>query len=215
MPSASELDAVTIDAFGTLVELHDPVAALSGALGRHGVERPPETVARAFRAEIAYYLPHSHEGRAGEGLLALRIECARVFLETADAPVEPADFVDDFVGSLAFRPLPGAAEALARLRAAGLTLACVANWDASLAEFLTGAELAWRFDAVVSAAEVGAQKPDPRIFTHALEVLGVSAARALHIGDLDADRKGAAAAGLAFEPVPLATLPRRLGLGGP
>ena len=63
MPSASELDAVTIDAFRTLVDLDDPVAALGDALGRHAVVRSPETVLRGFRAEVAYYLPRSHEGR--------------------------------------------------------------------------------------------------------------------------------------------------------
>jgi FMN phosphatase YigB (HAD superfamily) len=51
------------------------------------------------------------------------------------------------------------------------------------------------------------------VFRLALERLGVSAGRALHVGDGDADRDGAAAAGLAFEPAPLATLPERLGLG--
>jgi hypothetical protein len=44
-----------------------------------------------------------------------------------------------------------------------------------------------------------------------LERLDVPAERTLHIGDGDSDRDGAAAAGLAFEPVPLATLPERLG----
>jgi FMN phosphatase YigB (HAD superfamily) len=42
--------------------------------------------------------------------------------------------------------------------------------------------------------------------------MGVEAGRALHVGDDDADRAGAEAAGLAFEPVPLATVPERIGL---
>jgi putative hydrolase of the HAD superfamily len=40
----------------------------------------------------------------------------------------------------------------------------------------------------------------------------VEPARALHVGDEDADRLGAAAAGLAFAEAPLATLPARLGI---
>ncbi len=71
------------------------------------------------------------------------------------------------------------------------------------------------FDAVVSAAEAGVQKPDPRIFEVVLERLGVKASRALHVGDDDVDEEGARAAGLAFEPTPLATLPARIGLGAP
>lgn len=215
MPSASGLDAVTVDAFRTLVELEDPVSALGRALARHGHKRGPATVRRAFEAEVAYYVPRAHEGRDAESLLALRTECARVFLEAAGAPIPAVDFVADFVGSLEFRAVPGAEAALLRLRSAGLALACVANWDVSLGEFLPRAGLAWHFDAVLSAADAGAQKPDARIFLLALERLGVSANRAVHVGDDDVDRDGARAAGLAFEPIPLSTLPARLGLGRP
>jgi putative hydrolase of the HAD superfamily len=109
--------------------------------------------------------------------------------------------------------VPGAGAALGRLRDAGLALACVSNWDVSLAPHLERAGLHDLFAEVVSSAEAGAAKPDPAVFAVALGRLGVPPARALHVGDGDADREGAAAAGLAFEPVPLATLPERLGLG--
>jgi putative hydrolase of the HAD superfamily len=138
-----------------------------------------------------------------------------VFLAAADAQLDPVRFEPDFVGSLSFSALPGTAESLDALRAAGLALACVANWDSSLAGFLEDAGVADRFDAIVSAAEAGALKPDPRVFELALDRLGVLPSRALHIGDDAADRDGASAAGLAFEPVPLATLPARLGLAPP
>ncbi len=215
MPSADALDAVTVDAFRTLVELDNPVPRLSEALERHGQPRSADLVQGAFEAEVAYYIPRAHTGHDDDTLLALRTECARVFLEAAEAPIEPAEFVGDFVGSLEFRPLPGGHEALWQLRSAGLALACVANWDVSLTGFLERAGLAHLFDVVVSAAEAGVQKPDPRIFELALERLGVEPGRTLHVGDDDADRAGAQAAGLAFEPVPLATLPARLGLPSP
>jgi putative hydrolase of the HAD superfamily len=89
----------------------------------------------------------------------------------------------------------------------------VSNWDASLEDQLDRAGIGRFFTAVVSSAEAGAAKPDPGVFAVALERLGVEPGRALHIGDTEADSEGAAAAGLAFEPVPLATLPERLGLG--
>ena len=56
-------------------------------------------------------------------------------------------------------------------------------------------------------------KPEAAVFVIALDRLGVAPERTLHIGDGDGDRDGAAAAGLAFEPPPVATLPERLGLG--
>ena len=127
--------------------------------------------------------------------------------------LEPAAFAPAFLAGIVFRPLIGATEALERLRQAGLALACVSNWDISLAGHLDEAALGGAFSEIVTSAEAGAAKPDPHVFLLALERLGVPPERALHIGDGDTDEQGAAAAGLAFEPVPLATLPERLGLG--
>lgn len=211
----SDVDAVTVDAFRTLVDLVDPVPELSEALRRHDRVRDPELVRRAFHAEVAFYVPRAHTGRDAASLLGLRTECTRVFLTAAEAPIDPVAFVDDFVGALEFSVLSGGANALDRLRSAGFALACVANWDISLAEYLERAGVGHRFDVVVSAAEAGALKPDPRIFRLALERLGVAPERAVHIGDDDVDRAGARAAGLRFEPVPLETLPARLGIDGP
>jgi HAD superfamily hydrolase (TIGR01549 family) len=39
------------------------------------------------------------------------------------------------------------------------------------------------FDVCVISEEIGVTKPDPRIFAHALEALGVDAGAALHAGD--------------------------------
>jgi putative hydrolase of the HAD superfamily len=216
MPSgttASTFDAVTVDAMGTMVDLDDPAPRLRAALAERGVERDLEQVAEAFRAEIAYYLPRTLEGWDDETLADLGRRCTAVFLEHARAELDPGEFAPAFVASIVFRPLPGAATALARLRAAGLALACVSNWDVSLAGHLERAGLAGHLTEIVSSAEAGAAKPNPAPFLVALERLGVPPERALHIGDGDTDRDGAAAAGLAFEPAPLATLPERLGLG--
>jgi putative hydrolase of the HAD superfamily len=212
MPSADELDAITVDAFGTLLLLEDPAEALRAALAEYGVERGRDAVAAAFRAEAAYYRPRSLQGRDGPSLAELRARCVRVFLGHLDVNLDARAFVPAFVDSISFRVADGAVEALEALRAAGLTLACVANWDISLHDHLERLGLCWRFAAVLPSAEVGAEKPDPAIFRAALSRLGVEPGRALHIGDEDVDRAGAAAAGVAFEPVPLATLPARLGL---
>jgi putative hydrolase of the HAD superfamily len=213
MPSSSAaLDAVTIDAFGTLVELESPVERLRAALAERGVEREERDVAAAFAAEVEYYLVHKGEGRDADSLLDLRTRCAGVFLGGVAPELDAGEFGPAFVGALVFRPLDGAEAALVKLRRAGLELACVTNWDIGIGEQLDRAGLSRYLSAVVSSAEVGAEKPDPRVFAEAVARLGVSPARALHIGDDEADQAGAAAAGLGFEPPPLATLPARLGL---
>ena len=214
MRSVDELDAVTVDALGTLVELDDPVPRLRAALAAHGLPRSEADVASAFRVEAAYY--RSRLGDPGpwddETVAALQRDCARVFLAALAAPLAPDEFAPAFVETLRFRPADGAAEALVTLKRAGLALACVSNWDPTLHERLGELGIAPLFDAVVTSAEAGAAKPDPRIFGMALARLGVAPARALHIGDSDADREGASAARVAFAPTPLATLPKRLGL---
>jgi FMN phosphatase YigB (HAD superfamily) len=214
MPSSSAagIDAVTIDAFGTLVELENPVGRLQAALAERGVERDEMSVAAAFASEVEYYLIHKGEGRDDATLVDLRERCAGVFLTGVSPELDAEEFAPAFVGALVFRPLEGVVGALRRLRRAGLELACVTNWDIGIGEQLEKAGLAPFLSAVVSSAETGVEKPDPRVFAEALSRLGVQADRAVHTGDDEADQAGALAAGLGFEPPPLATLPERLGL---
>jgi putative hydrolase of the HAD superfamily len=116
---------------------------------------------------------------------------------------------------------------LARARAAGARLVVVSNWDVSLHDVLADTGLAPLLDGVVTSAELGIGKPAPAIFRRGLELAGVEAADALHVGDEpEVDVAGARAAGIAAlllvregAPPPgadaigsLAELP---GLGGP
>jgi putative hydrolase of the HAD superfamily len=201
----AELDAVTVDGFGTLVQLVDPVPTLEHALRERGFGRDPETVREAFRAEVAYYRPRAATGRDQETLAALRLECARVFLEAADVVLEPASFVDSFMAAIVLQPVPGALDCAARLRRRGLELAVVSNWDVGLAELLEPIGAASLFTTVVTTAEAGAPKPDPAVFRLALERLGAEPTRSLHVGDEPEDETGATAAGMRFAPAPLAT----------
>jgi putative hydrolase of the HAD superfamily len=200
-----DLDAVTVDGFGTLVELEDPVEPLVGALGALGVRRSPPEVADAFAAEAAYYRPRSHLARDPTALKRLRHECVTVFLDALKAPLDPEEFVDAFMGALVFRPARGAVEALGALRERGLKLAVVSNWDCSLPDKLAELGLADWFEAIISSAEAGVPKPDPAPFRLALERLDARPERALHVGDEPADDQGAGAAGMRFAPAPLSS----------
>jgi HAD superfamily hydrolase (TIGR01509 family) len=201
----AELDAVTVDGFGTLVELESPIAPLVHALEERGVERSRDNVARAFAAEVRHYRLHAHDARDDNTLAALRRKCVAVFLRELAVPLEPEEFVDAFLAALVFRPAEGAVEALAALRANGLKLAVVSNWDCSLPERLDALGLLEHFDAVVTSAEAGVPKPEPNAFLLALARLEVAAGRTLHVGDEQADERGALAAGMHFAPAPLST----------
>ena len=200
----ADLDAVTVDGYGTLLSLIDPVPTLRRALTKNGVERTREQVALAFAAEVAYYRPRAHLASDAKSLAALRRECTAVFLEALAASVDPGAFAPSFVDALRFAPIPGAVEVLKLLRTRGLSLAVVANWDCALPSQLAELELESLFGAVVTSAEVGAPKPDTAPFRLALARLGVEPGRALHVGDEAADEAGALAAGMRFAPAPLA-----------
>jgi putative hydrolase of the HAD superfamily len=200
----AELDAVTLDAHGTLVELANPVPELDRCLRERRIERGGQEIALAFAAEVDYYRDHAHEGRDAETLARLRLECTGVFLGALEAELTPEEFVDAFVGSIRFEALPGTRRSLRALQRRGLALAVISNWDVDLCAHLDEAGLGGL--AVVTSAEAGAPKPATAVFELAVQRLGVRRDRTLHVGDSEADEVGAAAAGLRFAPAPLATV---------
>jgi len=186
--ATSSTRAVFLDALGTLVELEPPWVHLAAEMGEE-----PEALVSAVRKEMAYYKEHSHEGRDPDSVAALRARCADILSWELDREVPVAKMM----ASIRFQPFPDAAPALADLRSRGLRLVCVSNWDVSLTEVLERCGLADHLDGVVTSAGSGSRKPDPVIFSQALEIAGCSAAEALHVGDTpEEDVAGAAAAGI-------------------
>ena len=87
--------------------------------------------------------------------------------------------------------------ALAALRRHGLRLVVVSNSNGTLRAKLDRLGLLSAFDHVLDSFELGVEKPDPAIFSLALERSGSSAASTLHVGDFfHIDVVGARAAGL-------------------
>lgn len=205
-----DVEAVTIDAFGTLVALRDPVPALQRALAERRVARDADAVREAFGAEVEFYVARSHEGRDEATLALLRRDCAAVFLEAAGAELDAGEFAPAFLDSLEFEPIDGAVDACCALAARGLRLAVVSDWDVGLHEHLDALGIAALVDAVVTSAEAGAPKPAPDVFELALARLDVPPERAVHVGDSDADEEGARAVGMRFEPAPLAAAAERI-----
>lgn len=100
-------------------------------------------------------------------------------------------FLDGALASLADNtPL------LARL-ARRYRLGIVSNFYGNLARVCDDAGIGSLFSVLVDSAEVGCEKPDPRIFRAALDALGVGAGAATFVGDsLPRDMAGARAVGM-------------------
>jgi putative hydrolase of the HAD superfamily len=194
--------ALLLDALGTLVVLHPPAPRLRTQLrAGWGIDIDEQVAQRAMAEEIAFYREHHLEGGDRRGLARLRARCARVLGDALGPPAASLatdDLVRALLESLHFEPYPEVPAALRRLRGTGRRLVVVSNWDCSLHDVLERTGLAVSIDAAVSSAEVGAAKPDPRIFARALELAGVDAGDALHVGDsVREDLEGARAAGIA------------------
>jgi FMN phosphatase YigB (HAD superfamily) len=187
----AEIDAVTLDAHGTILRVVDPVPRLQELLPGH----EPAAIADAFAAEARFYREHAGGGTDEPSLLRLREECVGVFNRELGSSLGVAQYID----AIRFDVLPDAVEALTRLRRLGLSLAVVGNWDFSLHQRLREAGLAGFFATVVHAA----RKPDPAGLLLALDRLEIRPSRALHVGDEAADEEAARAAGMHFAPAPL------------
>jgi HAD superfamily hydrolase (TIGR01549 family) len=93
------------------------------------------------------------------------------------------------------RLYPEVRELLSRLRES-FRLGVIANQAAGTLDRLEEFGILEAFSVVVSSAEAGFQKPDPRIFAHALDLAGCAAADATMVGDrLDNDIRPANATG--------------------
>jgi len=79
----------------------------------------------------------------------------------------------------------------------GLPLGLVSNCSSDVQDMIGGSALSGRFDVMALSAVVGWAKPDPRIFAHVTDGLGVPPEHCLYVGDgLDDELGGARRAGL-------------------
>jgi putative hydrolase of the HAD superfamily len=194
----TRVGAVTLDAMGTLVTVEPPGPRLQRSLERRlGLTVDLARCEGAMRVEMRHYRAHCMAGHDAPSLAALRLECASLLADALALDLAGAELLPSLTDAIAFRAYADAAPALERLAAAGLKLAVIANWDVSLPEVLSRFGLADRFAVIVTAAAVGAAKPDPEPFRVALERLGIDAAGCVHVGDDPVtDVAGARAAGL-------------------
>jgi len=89
------------------------------------------------------------------------------------------------------------APVLGKLRARGIKVGVVSNWDSRLRRISEGVGLTALVDFLVISAEAGIRKPHPGIFKLALEQAGVRPEEALHVGDNpEEDGEGARRAGV-------------------
>ena len=103
---------------------------------------------------------------------------------------------------------------LENLRSHDVRAAIVSNCSEHTRDLLVKLGVPELVDAVVLSCEVGAAKPSPEIFRHALEQLGVPAGAALFVDDQAAFCAGAAAVGIRAAQIVRGELDGIGGVGG-
>ena len=180
-----DLDDTIISYTAATADVWPDVFAMAG---RTGVSR--EEVSAAYSAIFKPMWGDPERQRAqrvdmrGTWRFIMR-ECFRKFrIAVSDARLDELteEFASRLVRSVAL--LPGAYDALQRIRAAGVRLALLTNGDPRIQRAkLAHCNLAECFDLLVIEGEFGIGKPDPSVYRHALERLGCSPGDVLMAGD--------------------------------
>lgn len=209
-------DAVLFDWSGTLV--HDPhprdrIRRALAALGReHGASLVDDICENLDEARLA---PDVAARLRAEDTSAPRHRAANLaWFDRAGLDPELAGALYDFDDEIDNRPLyADAIETLSGLRRLGVKVAVVSDIHLDLRKLLTAQGVGDLIDAYVLSFEHGCQKPDPRMFLTALELLEVEVGRTLMVGDRASHDGGGAALGittLILPPPPPAVGPRGL-----
>jgi putative hydrolase of the HAD superfamily len=199
-------EVVFLDAAGTLFKVRGSVGGIySSIAARYGVmmdsSRTELEFRRAFHTRSLMPLPSTAAGNtAVEEKRWWFNVVADVFGGRMSDVVLRAYFeevFDFFRGADAWEPYPDTVPALRWLRARGYRMGVLSNFDSRLRPLLRNLDIADFFESVTLSWQVGAAKPDLRIFRAALDGMKVAPAQALHVGDSRTeDYEGARAAGL-------------------
>lgn len=191
-------DAVFLDVDGTLTWLDLDVEGYAADLAPYAPGGLSAEDARgpAWRS-VKTHIRENINYRTAEELREFKIRNAADAAGTlgVEAPEHLLAEISD--RRIILNPYAESEAVLEDLKATGLPLYVVSNWDVLLEGVLD--DLGWLdyFEGIIASAAVGSEKPDPGIFEEALRLSGTEVSRTIHVGnDRTADILGASKAGL-------------------
>lgn len=196
MSLASDIQAVTFDVGGTLIECWPSVGDIYAEVAaRHTAAKFSAAVLNRRFAAAWHAQKDFQHTRADWAAL---VDAA--FDGLVKSPPSETFFEElyaRFSQPQAWHIFQDVFPSLEALSARGLKLGIISNWDERLIPLLRKLGLARHFEAMVVSCEIGAPKPSPLIFQEAAQRLAVPPAAILHVGDSpEADVAGAEAAGM-------------------
>ena len=200
------IKAVFFDFYNTLVRFWPPLDQIQqGACRELGFNLSADSINFGYSVADLYFNRENETRplaqRSEEERLAFFSRYEQILLENAGLSVSldlarqiwqlaisvPKDFI----------PFNDTLECLERLSGQGYRLGVISNLRRDMDQLCRTLGLEPYLDFCLTSAEVGVEKPDPAIFTAALERVSVKPEEAVHVGDQPrSDAVGARAAGL-------------------
>ena len=191
---------VFLDVDGTLLWVDLDVEGYVEDLSPYGDGNGGLTVERAAGpvwASLRRHIRQNIEHRTSEGLARFRRRNAERTAEELGIAAPPEVLARVAERRISFNPYPESVEVLEELKALPVTLYVVSNWDIELEKVLEGLGWMGYFEGIVASAVLGVEKPRRGIFDEALRLAGVTADRAVMVGnDPVSDVRGASEAGV-------------------
>ncbi len=197
------IEGIVLDAVGTLIEPHPPVAeAYAQAAERQGVTLETTVVRARFREffrrdETSDQLGSLETNEVVEYQRWRRIVTS-VLAEVPDPEQAFRELWQYFGTSEAWRCFGDVVPLLDSLRAEGLSVCIASNFDSRLRNVVSGlSELRPLSEQVVISSEVGYRKPHPAFYEAVETLCGIPAEKLLSVGDdVENDVLGALRSGL-------------------
>jgi phosphoglycolate phosphatase len=198
MSAARRYALLTIDLDGTLVDTATEIAeAANRSIEEFGLPRQSvAAITKLIGAGTRELMLRLLNGIAVGGGASLSAAETEAVLRRFDVHYEAT-------AGTACHPYPHVADALSRLRHAGVRLACVTNKEARYSELVLAAcGLSHSFDLLIGGDTLAVKKPDARVLGHAIEVLAATRETTAHVGDSRTDVEAARNAGVVAWVVP-------------
>jgi putative hydrolase of the HAD superfamily len=200
---------ICLDAVGTLFGVRGSVGQIYSELAsKYGVSCAPEILDRhfysafktspscVFPAVLSVDIPQL-EYQWWKAINQQTFTTAGVWDRFSDFDAFFDELYRYFTTSAAWEIYPDVILALTQWQQAGISLGVLSNFDSRLYAVLKVLDLEQYFSTVTISTEVGAAKPQPEIFTAALNKYQCNPANAWHIGDSHGDDYlGASAVGI-------------------
>ena len=198
------IQGIFFDLYGTLLVYgnmkdawSDWLAAFYGSLKKQGLDLPKETFARKCEGFFSFAEPAADENNLTA--LERRIDALCLRLNHKLGKKELRAIADRIATAWQAHISidPQTVPVLSALKQ-NKTVGLVSNFDhpPHVRRFLSDQGLENCFDTVIISGEVGVKKPDPAIFSLALDQTGLAPDQVVYVGDTQEDVAGAMAAGI-------------------